>query len=97
MARQAVRESLVLLKNEKKPLPLSQAGRAHPRGRQERRRHRQPVRRLDHRLAGPERQRDHERHDHSRRHQKLAGSKTTKVTFSRRRHGRRRAPTSAWS
>ena len=40
---QAVRESLVLLKNQNKVLPLCEDRAAHPCGRQERRRHRQPV------------------------------------------------------
>ena len=67
VARQAVRESLVLLKNERNALPLVEDGEAHPRRRQERRRHRQPVRRLDDRLAGQERRGHDRRHDDARR------------------------------
>ena len=63
VARQAVRESLVLLKNDKQGPAALEEGRTHPRRRQERRRPRQPVRRLDHRLAGQERRRHSGRHD----------------------------------
>ena len=57
VARQAVRESLVLLKNEHGVLPLRRnVERA--RRRRRRRRHRQADRRLDHHLAG---HREHER------------------------------------
>ena len=45
----------MLLKNDKKTLPALEDGEADRGGGQERRRHRQPVRRLDDRLAGEER------------------------------------------
>ena len=88
VARQAVRESLVLLKNDAKLLPLSKrAPRIHV-GRQERRRYRQSMRRLDHRLAGQERQRHHRRHHHSDRHQEhRVGGHQSDVLQGR--HGRR--------
>ena len=83
VARQAVRESLVLLKNDKQGAAALEEGGAHPRRRQERRRYRQSVRRLDHRLAGQERRRDHRRHDDSRRDQERRVRRTRKVTFSK--------------
>ncbi len=51
VARQAVRESLVLLKNDKQLLPLSPEAQPARRGRR-RRQHLQAVGRLDHHLAG---------------------------------------------
>ena len=55
VARQAVRESLVLLKNEHNALPLARtAKRIHVAG-VSANDHRRPVRRLDDQLAGPER------------------------------------------
>ena len=68
VAREAVRESLVLLKNEHRCAAAREDRAAHPRRREERGRHRQPVRRLDHRLAGQERQCDARRYDHSGGH-----------------------------
>ncbi len=54
MARQAVRESLVLLKNEKQTLPLAKkAKRIHVAGKGADDIG-NAVRRLDHRLAGPD-------------------------------------------
>ena len=70
VARDAVRQSLVLLKNEKKTLPISKKVKRIHVGRQECRRHRQPVRRVDHRLAGQERQHHDGRHHDSRRDQR---------------------------
>ena len=61
VGRQAVRESMVLLKNNRRTLPLAKSARAHPRRGQERRRHGQPMRRLDYRLAGQERARNRRR------------------------------------
>ena len=82
VARRAVRESLVLLKNERHALPLSKGRQADPRGRQERRRPRQPVRRLDDHLAGSERRRDlghhHPGRDPHRRSAKGTRSPTRK-------------------
>ena len=57
LARQAVRESQVLLKNAGNVLPLATAQQPHLRGRQERRQHRPPEWRLDDLLAGRQRQR----------------------------------------
>ena len=76
VAREAVRQSLVLLKNENQALPIAKNARAHPRGRQERRRPRQPVRRLDHRLAGQERRRDAGRHHDPGGHQESRVART---------------------
>ena len=92
VARQAVRESLVLLKNEGKTLPLSKKAAAPAHRRQERRRYRQPVRRLDHRLAGQERRRHHRRHHHPRRHQehRLQGHQGDLLQGRLRRGGRHR-------
>ena len=61
VARQAVRESLVLLKNDKKTLPLAKSA-PHPRRRPRRRQPGDAVRRLDHRLAGQDGQRRPRRH-----------------------------------
>ena len=77
MARRAVRESLVLLKNDDGRCRSSKsAKRIHVAGKQ-RRRHRQPVRRLDHHLAGRERDADH-------------GGTTILAAHARRRSGRAR-------
>ena len=78
VARQAVRESLVLLKNQNQALPLAKIGGAHPRRRKERRRYRQSVRRLDHRLAGQERRRHDRRHHHSGGHQEGRSARARK-------------------
>ena len=89
VARQAVRESLVLLKNEKKTLPLPLKKTApHPRRRPRRRQPRHAVRRLDHRLAGQGGQRRPRRHDHPRRHQGRRGQ-GRQVTILAGRHRRR--------
>ncbi len=67
-------------------------GQAHPRGGQERRRHRQPVRRLDHHLAGPERRRHHPGH-HDPRRDPARPRREHAGHLREGRHGRRRAPT----
>ena len=83
VARQAVRESLVLLKNEKKTLPLSKkASRIHVGGRQGADDARDAMRRLDHGLAGQDRQRGPRRHDHFGTAIKEAASGDAKVTYS---------------
>ena len=83
MARQAVRESLVLLKNDRKTLPISKnAARIHV-ARQERRRHRQPVRRMDHLLAGRQRRRPRRAARRFWRRSRTRSGKGTQVTFSK--------------
>ena len=57
-------------------------GRPHPRRRAQRRRHRQPVRRLDHRVAGQERARSPPAAPRSCRRSADAVSPAAKVTFS---------------
>ena len=52
VARETVRRSVVLLKNDRPVLPLSKTAEADPRGRRGRRRPRRAVRRLDDHLAG---------------------------------------------
>ncbi len=68
VARECVRESLVLLKNEKHALPLVQRHQASRRRRRGRGRSGDAMRRLDGGLAGRPRQRDARRHDLARGH-----------------------------
>ena len=78
VARPAVRQSLVLLKNDAHVAAREGSlARVHVAGR--RRRHRQPVRRLDHHLAGRQRP-DHHGHDHPGRVRATVGAGTTVTT-----------------
>ena len=90
LARQAVRESQVLLKNTQCPA-AGQERREDLRGRQERRRHRQPERRLDAELAG--RQRQHGAgHHHPARHPERGGQRHDNHLPTRRNRHRRQLP-----
>ncbi len=89
VAREAVRQSLVLLKNQNQGSAAEEDCGAHPRGRQERGRPRQPMRRLDHRLAGQERRSHAGRHHGAGGHQ-AGGLQGHPGHLFEGRHGRRR-------
>ena len=74
VARDCVRQSLVLLKNENHVLPLGEKSQAPGRGRQGRRRPGHAVRRMDHQVAGPNRQSDQRRHYYPCRHPTNGGA-----------------------
>ena len=90
VARDAVRKSLVLLKNERADA-AAQERRARPRLRLPRRRHGRAVRRLVGRLARPARQ-HHARHDHPAGADRAARRRARRLLQGRgrRRQGRRR-------
>jgi len=82
VARRAVRESLVLLKNSGTILPLSKSsGAPGPR-------YRLAVRRLDHFMAGWHR-RSHARHHHLQCRQSRAGQRECRFFSQRKHYGRR--------
>ena len=82
VARQAVRESLVLLKNDKQAAAARGDGQAHPRRRRRRRRYRQSRPAAGRSRGRARRGTSRPGHDDPRRDRRSAAVKTTNVTYS---------------